>query len=147
MQYIYMLVALLGGAVLPTQIGLNTLVAKATSSPIWASGISFFVGTIAMFVYFIASRQPWPTTHAISTIPHYAWVAGVLGAIYVTITIVVAPKIGAAMLISLVVAGQMIAAIALDHYGLVGFTQHSINWERVAGAIMIIGGVVLIRKF
>lgn len=147
MQYIYMIVAFLGGAVLPTQIGLNTLVAKATASPIWASGISFFVGTIGMFAYYIISRQPWPTAHAISTIPHYAWLAGFLGAFYVTITIIAAPKIGAALLISLVVAGQMVAAITLDHYGAMGFTQHSINWGRAAGALMVVAGVVLIRKF
>jgi len=147
MQYIYMTVAFFAGVVLPTQIGLNSIVAKTTSNPIWASGISFFVGTVAMFIYFIASRQPWPSIHAISTVPHYAWVAGFLGAFYVTMTIIVAPKIGAAMLISLVVAGQMMAAIALDHYGVLGFTQHSINWGRVVGTIMVIGGVVLIRRF
>lgn len=147
MPFVYIVLAFLGGAVLPTQIGLNTIVAKATASPIWASGVSFVVGTIAMFAYFVASRQPWPTVNAISTIPSYAWIAGFLGAFYVTISIIAAPKIGAALLISLVVAGQMTAAILLDHYGALGFPQHSINFGRIAGALMVVGGVVLIRRF
>jgi len=147
MHYIYMVLAFIAGVMLPTQIGLNTIVARATASPVWASAISFVVGSIAMFAYFFASRQPWPAIGAISTIPHYAWLAGCLGAFYVTITIVAAPKIGAALLISMVVAGQMIAAILLDHYGAIGFPQHSINWGRVAGALMLVGGVVLIRRY
>jgi len=70
-----------------------------------------------------------------------------IGAFYVTISILAAPKIGAAMLISLVVARQMTAAFLLDHYGAAGFPQHSTNFGRIAGALMVIGGVVLIRRF
>jgi transporter family-2 protein len=147
MQYIYMIMAFLGGTVLPVQLGLNTTVAKATANPIWAATISFVIGTVAMFGYFLASRQPWPTVVVISTIPPYAWIAGALGAFYITITIMAAPKIGAAMLISLAVAGQMTAAIILDHYGAFGFPQHSVNWGRIAGGIMVVSGVILIRKF
>ena len=147
MHYIFMILAFIGGAALSTQIGLNSSVAKATASPIWASGISFLVGTVAMFIVFIASRQSWPSLQSVSSVPNYAWVAGFLGAFYVTISIMAAPKIGAALLISLVVAGQMTAAILLDHYGALGFPQHSINWGRIAGAFMLVGGVILIRKF
>jgi len=142
-----MILAFLGGAVLPMQIGLNTTVAKTVANPIWASGISFVIGAVGMFTYFIASRQPWPNMTAISTVPNYAWIAGFLGAFYVTISILSAPKIGAAMLISLVVAGQMMAALLFDHYGVIGFPQHSINMTRIAGALMVISGVVLIGKF
>jgi len=147
MHYIYMIFAFFGGMALPIQIGLNATVAKITSSAIFASCISFAVGTIAMFVIFLASRQPTPALSTISSVPNYAWIAGLLGAFYITISIVAAPKIGATMLVSLVFAGQMIGAIILDHYGAIGFPQHSINWGRVIGAIMIVSGVVLIRKF
>jgi bacterial/archaeal transporter family-2 protein len=147
MQYFYLLIALFGGVVLPVQVGLNTIVAKATGNPIWASTASFFVGTVGLIGYLLLSRQAWPTTAVIATIPAYAWGAGLLGAFYVTISILVAPKIGAALLVSLAIAGQMLAALILDHYGAFGFPQHSINWGRVAGALMLTGGVVLMRKF
>lgn len=147
MYFIYILLAFLGGAVLPVQIGFNTTIAKATDSPVWASGVSFGVGAVTMFVYFIVSRQPLPAMTAISTIPAYAWIAGALGAIYVTISIIVAPKIGIALLISLVVAGQMTVSLLLDHYGAIGFPPHPVNLGRLAGALLVVGGVVLIKKY
>lgn len=147
MQYFYLLIALFGGVVLPVQVGLNTMVAKATGSPMWASTASFFVGTVGLMAYMLLSRQAWPSATAIATIPAYAWGAGLLGAFYVTISILVAPKIGAALLVSLAIAGQMLAALILDHYGAFGFPQHSVNWGRIAGALMLTGGVILMRKF
>lgn len=147
MQSVYLLVAFLGGIVLPVQIGFNMLVAKSTGSPIWAASLSFFVGSVGLFSYFLLLRQPWPSMAAIASIPPYAWGAGLLGAFYVTISILLTPKIGSAMLIALAVAGQMTAALILDHYGAFGFPQHSINWGRIIGVLLVIAGVVVIRRF
>jgi transporter family-2 protein len=147
MQSFYMIIALLGGIVLPVQVGLNSILARATGNPIWASSVSFLVGTVGIILYLLAQRQPLPSIAVLSAIPPYAWAGGLLGAFYVTISIIVAPKIGAAMLVCLAIAGQMVAALIMDHYGLLGFPQHSINWGRVAGAIMLIGGVLLMRKY
>ena len=146
-HYPYILIALLGGIVIPIQIGLNASVSKITGNPLWASAISFMVGTAFLFVVLIVSRQPWPGTAAISAIPRFAWLAGVLGVIYVTSSILAAPKIGAALLISLLVAGQMGTALLLDHFGALGFPQNTISWGRVAGAVLVVCGVVLIRRF
>jgi transporter family-2 protein len=143
----YMMFAYFAGLVLPLQIGLNSIIAKQTGSPVWAAAMSFLVGSVGLFAYYLSARQTWPAWQAISAIPLYAWGAGLLGAFYVTTTIVVAPKIGAAMLISLTIGGQMTAAIVLDHYGLLGFPQHSISGLRIIGALLVVAGVVLIRKF
>ena len=146
MASIYALFAFLAGMGLPLQVGLNTMVARA-STPLWSSAVSFLIGAVGMFAVVFASRQPWPTTLSLGQVPAYAWCAGLLGAFYVTTTIFAAPKIGAAALVGFVIAGQLIASITFDHYGFAGFPQHSINIGRIAGAICLIIGVVLIKKF
>ena len=142
-----MLIPFLCGIILTTQVGLNTTIAKSVASPIWASAIAFAVGTIGLFAYFFVTRSPWPSMQMIATVPPYAWAGGLLAAFYVAATVIAAPKIGAAVLVSFVVAGQMTAALLLDHYGAIGFPQQSISWLRLFGGVMIVIGVIFIQKF
>jgi transporter family-2 protein len=73
-------------------------------------------------------------------------VGGLLGAVYVLTTIILAPKLGAATLIAAVVAGQMMASLILDQYGLVGFPVHPVSALRLLGAALVIAGVVLVQR-
>jgi transporter family-2 protein len=142
----YIIMAIIGGLILPIQVGWNSTVGKITN-PMWATLISFVIGTIGLIIYTFVIRTPWPAMQLIKTVPWYAWGGGLLGAVYISITIITAPKIGAALLVSLVVAGQMAAALVLDHYGMCGFPQNSISWLRILGTAMIIAGVVLIQRY
>jgi transporter family-2 protein len=146
MAIVYSALAFLAGVALPIQIGLNTTVARV-SSPFWASAISFLLGTTTLFVVILVTRQPAPTMALLSSLPVWVWLAGVLGAFYVTVTIVAAPKIGAALLLTLVVAGQMSASLVVDHVGAFNFPVQPISPQRLLGACLIIAGVLLIRKF
>jgi bacterial/archaeal transporter family-2 protein len=65
---------------------------------------------------------------------------------YLTATIVLAPLLGAASMIGLIITGQMLAAIALDHFGLVGFPIHPLSLWRVIGGVLLVGGVILVQR-
>ena len=82
-------------------------------------------------------------------IGHPLWAAfvsgGLLGATFVTSAGVLAPRLGAATLVAAVVAGQMVGALLLDHYGVVGYPQHSLSIERVTGVMLVMTGVALIQ--
>lgn len=147
MHYLYIILSFLAGVVLPIQVGLNATVAKSTSNPLFASILSFMVGTLGLLIYLMITRTSWPSATLLKAIPTYAWPAGLFGAFYVTVSILAAPKIGAATMIALVVAGQMACALVFDHYGWIGFPQVSINFWRILGGLLIVVGVVLIRKF
>ena len=54
-------------------------------------------------------------------------------------------KLGAASMVALIVAGQMIMSVFLDHYGLLGYPLHPMSWARLAGVCLLVGGVVMIR--
>jgi transporter family-2 protein len=81
------------------------------------------------------------------TAPYYAWMGGILGAFYVTAIILSFPRIGPAMTFGLVVAGQMVIAVALDHFNILVAQQHPINLWRILGIVLIVTGVIIIRKF
>ncbi len=145
MNSFYIALAILAGIVLPIQVGMNTTVAKFSGSALFASLISFIVGTIGMSAILLSQRASIPGIEQVKLVPIWAWTAGLLGAIYVTSSIISAPKIGATMLFSLIVAGQLFAALILDHYGYLGFPESPINTMRVIGVILVITGFVLVR--
>ena len=145
--YFYLLLALIAGTMMPTQAAINNKLAAAVDSPILAAFVSFFVGTIGLLIYLLASGVPISNLASAKNAPAIAWIGGLLGAFFVTSTVVLVPRLGVAMTFSLIIAGQMIVTLIIDHFGLLGVPVKEINFERVAGVLLITAGVVLIRKF
>lgn len=139
--------ALLVGAALPVQFSINAQLRNAVGGPVMAAAISFVVGTLCLLVAFVVSRQPMPRGARLADAPWWVWTGGALGATYVLLSIVLLPRIGAATTVGLIVAGQMVTALVLDHYGLLNVPVHRISVLRVLGAILVIAGVGLIQKF
>ena len=145
-KIIWILLVFLAGALLPIQAGLNTRMGKEIQSPVWASLVSFGVGLTAMAAYILLTRQKLNVA-GFSTAPMIYWIAGALGAFYVTIIVLAFPKLGAALTFGLIVAGQLTISILLDHFKILVQEQHGINIFRIIGLLLIVSGVVIIRKF
>ena len=143
----YILLAFVAGFCLPTQAGINAQLNLWSHSAILTATISFAVGTIGLAVYALILRPPWPAEASIARYPWWIWSGGLLGAFLVASTVVLAPRLGAASMIALIVAGQMLSSIALDHFGWIGYPVHPINGFRILGVVLLVGGVVLIRMF
>lgn len=145
MKLLWIVIAFISGAFLPIQAGLNTRLGKSIGSPVHASMISFMVGVLGVFLYILATQQhiSWA---GIKTAPWYSWVGGALGAFYVTAIILAFPKIGPALTFGLVVAGQMTVAVLLDHFNVLVAQQAPISLWRILGVVLIIAGVIIIRK-
>ena len=143
----YYLLALLAGVALATQTGINAQLRSVVGSPVLATLISFLVGTLVLVLYVsLFERDSFDAVRQMKGMAFYKILGGIIGAAYVCSVIVLAPKIGAANLLALIVGGQILFALFLDHFGLLGFQQHSFNVFRLAGACLLIGGVVLILK-
>jgi transporter family-2 protein len=145
MQYLLLLAAALAGALLPIQAACNTKMGAHLHQPIHATVLSFLVGLITMVLIAIAMRQPAPAPAKILGAPWWAHVAGVLGATYVASSIILTPKLGVVALTGAVLAGQMIVAVALDHFGWMGLKQNPVTPMKGVGIAMLIAGVLLIR--
>jgi transporter family-2 protein len=141
-----LLLALAAGVLLPVQAGVNAQLRSAVGSPLTAALVSFLVGTAGLVTAAVILRTPMALRGAWVDSPWWQWVGGLIGALYVIATIVLAPRLGAATLVAAVVAGQMIASLLLDQYGLLGFPTHPINGLRVLGAGLVIVGVILVQR-
>jgi transporter family-2 protein len=147
MTWLYLLFAFVAGAMIPFQAGINAQLAHWVNSPIRAAFLSFVVGTIALFVLAAFVFRPYPSAYRLGNTPWWVWIGGLLGAFYVAGSIVTAPKLGAATLIALVVAGQTVASLLIDQFGWVGFAERHISPGRIAGMVLVLGGVALVRVF
>ncbi len=139
------LLVLFGGAMIAVQAPTNAMLSKAGGSPVLAALISFAVGTVALLVTWLASGNR-PGSASWEGLPWYAWLGGLYGAFFVAVAAYAAPRIGLASLITIGVAGQIAAALWLDHIGALGLPREPINIGRVIGALLVIAGVVLVRR-
>lgn len=142
----FLFLAVVSGIVLPIQSGINAQLRVGLGSPILAAAVSFVVGTAALAGLVALGRVPVPAGAALTRIPWWWWTGGLLGAFYVAATIVATRPLGAATLTGTVVAGQMIASLVLDQYGMVGYTPHAADGWRILGAGLVVLGVVLIQR-
>ena len=145
--YFLFLIALLAGAMMPTQAATNHKMASVIESPVLAALISFVVGTIALFAYALLSGEAVSNLASAKDAPPVAWIGGLLGAFFVAAAVTLVPRLGVAMTFSLIVAGQMVMTLIIDHFGLLGVPVKEVSIARIAGILLITGGVVLIRRF
>ena len=132
---------------MPTQAATNNKMAAFVESPILSAFISFVVGTVALFAYIVVSGVPLGNLSAAKDAPAIAWIGGLLGAFFVAAAVTLAPKLGVAMTFSILIGGQVIVTLFIDHFGLLGVPVKEISIARVGGILLIAAGVVLIRKF
>lgn len=145
--YLFILLALAAGAMMPTQAATNNKMAEVVGSPILSAFVSFFVGTIALFVYLLFSGASFGNLASAKDAPAIAWMGGLFGAFYVAAGVTLVPRLGVAMTFSLIIAGQLLVTLVIDHFGLLDVPVKEVSIARVAGIVLIGAGVVLIRKF
>ena len=141
------LIAIAAGAVLPFQAVLNIQLGKTVQQPVFAAFASFVLGSIGLLIYLMIIKFDFSIIPDTRNASPAVWFAGILGAFYVAAVIVLAPKLGTALTFALVVAGQMTVSLILDHYGLMGLPVKEINWQRLVGVILLLVGVIIVRKY
>lgn len=145
-KLMWIALAFLSGAFLPIQAGLNTKLGKAAESPVYASMLSFAVGTLGLITYILITKQSMSWA-GVREAPAHVWLGGLLGAFYVTVIILAFPKLGPGLTFGLVVAGQMIISILLEHFNILVAQQNSMSFMKLLGVLLVVAGVIIIRKF
>jgi bacterial/archaeal transporter family-2 protein len=143
----FVLFGLVAGAMLPFKAGINAQLAEHVNSPIRAALVSFVVGAGVLLLVWLLCARGWASVDRMSAAPWWAWIGGALGAFYVTGSIVAAPRLGAVTLIAVILAGQALASLVVDHFGMVGFDAHPATAGRIAGLLLIACGVLFVRLF
>lgn len=136
--------AILIGILLPLQALINASLGKQTSGPLFASLSSFLVGSVVLAAWWLCSR-PILDTAVLARVPWWAWTGGLIGALYVAAATFLIPRTGAAALICLLILGQVIGSMLLDHFGVLNARQ-PIDLLRVTGALLVVAGAVLVVR-
>jgi transporter family-2 protein len=143
----YVLFAFAAGAALPVQFGINAQLSSWLDSPVRAAFVSFLTGAIILAVAAALLFKPLPPGSRLGHAPWWVWVGGAFGAFYVVASIVAAPRLGAATVVAVIVAGQSMASVVVDHFGWVGFEPRHVSAGRLVGMALVGAGVALVRFF
>ena len=143
MFFVYLIVALAAGIALATQSAVNTQLAKAMSGEaVIATFISFAVGTIVLFFIAWVKTDLWGNLSAIPSQPWWKLIGGVLGAVVVFTTVLLAPKLGITAMLFFIIVGQLITAATIDHFGLIGMPIREVTITKLIGLIIVAFGLV-----
>jgi bacterial/archaeal transporter family-2 protein len=141
----YALLAAAAGACIAMQASANGMFRRNLGDPWYAAFFSIcgtFVTAITLMLVF---RPPAPSAESVRSTQWWNWVGGPLGAAIVLAGAALTPRLGAAAFIALVVGGQLVCSVVLDHFALMGLPEAPITPGRVLGVLMVVGGVVCIK--
>lgn len=145
---LFLVWGLAAGMVSPVQTAVNGRLRLAVHSPLLASLISFFTGTLLLILStLLIERRLSFSRRVITDSPWWLWVGGPLGVIFVTANILLLPLLGAELTVVSVLCGQMLIALIIEHFGWFGVRLHKINRQRLAGIALMILGILLIQHF
>ena len=147
-QVFFWFIAALAGALTPVQSGANGTLGKVFGNPYTPVLVSLSVSVIFALIVALAVRGTGVLdTARAAEAPWWAWIGGFCGAILVFSQPTAAPVLGAAVYIGITVAAALIASVAIDHFGLIGFAQHPASLGRLFGAGLMVLGVYSIARF
>jgi transporter family-2 protein len=148
MGFVWSLLGIVSGTFIALQAPINAALARVLGLPVAAAAASFLAGSVVLVAISLAACQMQGASIAWRAPPLWMFVAGgLLGAVYVTSVIVLTPKLGTAATMAFIVTGQLLAGLLLDHLGSFGFLEREITPGRMAGAVLLVLGALLIRVY
>jgi transporter family-2 protein len=145
-EIVFYALALITGALIPIQAATNSLFSKSIGNPYTTGLMVFIVGLVGMLTFVLISRTPLPSLQQLSSAPLSGYAGGLIVATYVIMITILAPRIGVAPAIGLIVTGQILCAVVIDHFGLFNISVREVDVKRIAGMILMISGVYLVMK-
>lgn len=137
---------ILSGAFIAVQAPINSQLARGLGLPVAAAAFSFLSGAIVLgLATVLVTRGQGISLDWRAPAPWLFVAGGILGGAYVTISTILIPRIGAAALMAFLVAGQLVAGMLLDRIGFLGMAVREISLGRLAGAVLLMAGAMLIR--
>ena len=142
---IFALLAVGAGACIALQASANARFRENIASHWYAAFLSICGTIVTATLFLLATRPPTPTAEQLKQTEWWNWIGGPLGALIVLAGATLTRELGAAAFIALVVGGQLLCSMALDHFALMGLKEQPVTPGRVLGAVLVVAGVVCIK--
>ncbi|NNU17128.1 DMT family transporter [Parvularcula sp. ZS-1/3] len=141
-----LIIGLIVGCALAAQGAMNAKLADQIGGALPAATWSFSVGLLTLLLIYGVLNKPIPSISDFQSAPWWALLGGLAGASVVTGAAFFVPKIGVTTWLGAIIAGQLVAAILIDHFGALGTEVRQINLTRIGGAVLLGLGVWLVQK-
>lgn len=147
MNWLFYLAAVGAGMANPAQAGANAELRKVSGNAVFAAAVVYASGLVSMAILQVCLRQAWPNGAKFASVPWWAWTGGLLSLASTIAGIMLAQKLGAGVFTGLTLTASLVTSVLLDHFGWVGFEQHSASWPRILGCVLMVGGIWLVARF
>lgn len=131
------------GIAMSLQTAINSQLREYLNSPVQAAFLSFLIGTVTLSMLMLLQAQEKPSFSQLAQVPWFLWLGGLLGVYAISISIYTAPQMGFLTFSGLVIFGQLLMSMLLDHFGWLGTERTALNWQRLLGGVIIFIGVLL----
>lgn len=143
---IFALLAVGAGACIALQASANGKLRQNLGDNLLFAAAFSICGTVVMAALaMLLLRPPVPSAAALRDAPWWNWIGGPLGALIVLAGAALTPRLGAALFIALVVGGQLLSSLVLDHFGLMGLKEQPLTPGRLLGALLVVTGVLCVK--
>ena len=146
MRWALIVLVVLAGAGIPVQVAMNHRLREAVQSPTLSVALAFAVGSLVMGGLALAGVLGRGHLAGAGSAPFWAWGGGLFSVAAVLASIVALPRVGAGPVIAGTVLGQLLAAMLLDHFGWLGVPRHPVTLWKLAGAVLLFAGAVLMQR-
>ncbi len=146
MKLFYTVLVVCIGCFLAIQGSINTQLTTYLKHPIQGALVNFVVGATTLLALNFIFRTQMPDWAHLKTAPWYLFVGGLMGALFVSSVIFFIPKIGVTTVLAASIAGQLIAASIIDHFGFFGLSAHPVSISRILGILLMLVGIFLIQR-
>ncbi|KAF9427816.1 hypothetical protein BGZ76_002180 [Entomortierella beljakovae] len=140
---------IVGGIATASQGPVNSKLGQFSGQGL-SSTIVFVVGAVTSCIYFLIEVKGRPPANLVDNMgnaPWWAWVGGIIGAIFVIITILAIPRLGAGTTTAIIVCAQLLFSCIIDHFEFFGIPFRQFTLWRGLSAIGLIGCVGAIARF
>lgn len=146
MVYVLIIIAVVIGALMPVQAGINAELTRFLRHPYLAALISFAMGTITLSIIILAQGVPLNELKRIPSASPHLFLGGLMGALFVGSSIFLIPRMGATTMIGAFITGQLVMSVFIDHYGWLGIPVTELNTTKIIGVFLMFTGIYLVMR-
>ena len=146
MKFFLAIAVMAAGGFSAMQLGMNAQLRHSFGHGMVGALINFLVGTVALTTLVLLARLPLPTVAIVKEVPSWAWLGGILGAVIVTTTAIAGRELGALYIAALIVSGQLLMSLVLDHFGWFGLPVRPFTMAKAIGSVLLVVSLILFKE-
>jgi len=138
--------ALAIGACVALQPAINAVMARTLGSPFLAAVVSIAISLAVVVPVWLTVGQGAGDLGQVRALPWWVLLGGAFGVVFVAGSVVVGPSLGFALFFVCVVAGQLVGATVVDHFGVFGVPPKPANALKLLGIVLVLLGAALVQR-